>query len=676
MNRLLIWACMSLFVRTLWAQSVAVPDSLLRAPYDSLKIRSLANLSQNFIFSGDFDKASAYLQAAVKMNKTVRSKFCEADIISHYGLFYLHQHDTPKAVEHYLKAHELFDRHAFYRGAFLSIHKVGYAYFNEHEFNQAEKYYQKTHQYYLAHAAKLPKNFLAYVLESFAAVEGKRQNHEKALVFNERALEIYKHENDDEAYFSGMYNYALKLAHLKRTDEAAARFSEIAQYAKKAKDNYLEMYVQKGLCEVYLTINNPDEAIKVANYGIALSKNQSEQKEHQKDFHQFLSRAYEQKKDFEQALSYYRSAVALNDSVRDNEKKKAIAKIEAEFQTKQAREAAMINAFNQRKIAETQQRFQIEQAEYLAMLNVQKEKQLAFIKAQSEVEKTRSIAEISTKYATEQKETKIQQLNSENQSKTRQMQWLAAGMGVLALLLGGMIFLYQKVQKQNITLATQRNQLTTQNQTISEQSNKLELMMKELHHRVKNNLQIVSSLLNLQTYNLEDKKAVQAIREGQQRIEAMSLIHQRLYQKEHLTTIDMREYLSNLVESIMKTYGHTPEDFDLTLDIQERELDVELAMPIGLIVNELVTNSFKYAYQSTHHPSLTVSLKNDNGILLDVRDNGPGIDLATWEGRKGSFGKKLIKSLSEQLGGEAQVQNDNGTWYHLHIPSTRLKTAA
>lgn len=673
MNRLLIWVCLSLPISVLQAQSFTIPDSLVRPPYDSLKVRRLANLSQNFVFSGNFEKAEEYLKAAKVLNKKVRSIFCEADILSHYGLFYLHRHDTPKAVEYYLKAYELFDRHKFYRGAFLSIHKVGYVYFNEHEFDQAEKYYHKTHQYFLAHSTQLPKVFLAYVLESFAAVEGKRKNHAQALVFNGQALDILKKENDEEAYFSGLYNYALKLAHLKRTDEAAARFQEVALYAKKAKDIYLEMYVQKGLCEVYITNNQPDEAIKAAHHGIELSKSQSEQKEHQKDFHQFLSRAFEQKKDFEKAFSYYQSAVALNDSVRDNDKKKAIAKIEAEFRMKQSRENTLVNALTRRQIAETQQRFQAEKAEHLAILSASKERQLASIKAQAEIEKTRSIAEISTKYATTQKEAQIRQLDLENRNKTRQMQWLAAGTGLLLLLLGGMIFLYQKVQKQNLVLASQRNQLTTQNQTISEQSNKLELMMKELHHRVKNNLQIVSSLLNLQTYNMEDPKAVRAIREGQQRIEAMSLIHQRLYQKEHLTTIDMKEYLSNLIESIMRSYGYQPEHFDLTLDIQERELDVELAMPIGLIINELITNSFKYAYHLTNQPSLAVSLKNDRGIVLDVRDNGPGIDLTNWQNRKGSFGKKLIKSLSEQLGGEAQIQNENGVWYHLYIPTNRLK---
>ncbi len=674
MNRLIIGIYCCLTVQSAWAQHFFVPDSLLRPPFDSSKVIKLSDLSQNFVFNGQFEKADTYLRAATEINKKVRSKFCEADIIAHYGLLYLNRNNTPKAVEYYLKAHELFDRHRFYKGAFLSLHKIGYAYFKEHEFSQAEKYYQKTYQYFQVHDGQLPKIFLAYAFQNFASLEGKRKNHLQSLSYLEKSLAILKNEQDDEAYFSGLYNYALKLAHLKRIDEAAVRFQEIAQYADRVKDDYLKMYVRKGLCELYLIQNQPDAAIQAAREGMALAENQSEQKEHQKDFHQFLSRAYEQKKDFSPALEHYRSAVALNDSVRDNEKKKAIAKIEAEYEIKKMRETNSINALTQQRIAETRQRLQEEKAQHLAALNVEKEKQLAGISAQAEIEKTRSVAEISTKYATNQKEAQIKQLNQANLNKTRQMQWLTGGVGLLTLLLGGMIFLYQKVQKQNVILAAQRNQLTFQNRTISEQSNKLELMMKELHHRVKNNLQIVSSLLNLQTYNVEDPKTVLAIKESRQRIEAMSLIHQRLYQKDPLTTIDMKEYLSILVESLMRSYGYDSAHFDLQLDIREKELDVELAMPIGLIVNELVTNSLKYAYHDTPHPSLQVSLMNNNGLVLDVRDNGPGIDLAIWQSRKGSFGKKLIKSLSEQLEGEAQVKNQNGAWYHLHIPHKRLKS--
>ncbi len=205
------------------------------------------------------------------------------------------------------------------------------------------------------------------------------------------------------------------------------------------------------------------------------------------------------------------------------------------------------------------------------------------------------------------------------------------------------------------------------------------LMMKELHHRVKNNLAIVSSLLKLQSNRLDDEKAIQAVRVGQQRVEAMSLIHQRLYQTEHVTTINMRDYLTDLTQNLMQAYGYEPSFFDLQLIIEHAILDIDVAMPLGLIVNELATNAFKYAYSDDKRPLLRIALLNNHsaqaGITLEVQDNGPGIDMTDWQGTgsRSSFGKRLIASLAEQLEGHFRLYKENGTLFRLHIPEIRLQ---
>ena len=278
--------------------------------------------------------------------------------------------------------------------------------------------------------------------------------------------------------------------------------------------------------------------------------------------------------------------------------------------------------------------------------------------------KSRQLTELETRYQTQLKEDNIQQLAATNALQTRQIWAGVGGLIILTLLLGTLYWFFRRVQQSR--------------QRIQQQSDQMALIMKELHHRVKNNLAIVSSLLKLQSNRLDDEKAVQAVRVGQQRVEAMALIHQRLYQVDQVTTVDMQEYLTDLVESLMRAYGYQPDFFDLELTVQHPKLDVDVAMPLGLIVNELATNAFKYAYAEAERPSLRIALHNQaaqSGITLEVHDNGPGIDMADWHktGVRSSFGKRLITSLSEQLEGQFGLYKQDGTLFRLHIPEVRLQ---
>ena len=263
-----------------------------------------------------------------------------------------------------------------------------------------------------------------------------------------------------------------------------------------------------------------------------------------------------------------------------------------------------------------------------------------------------NVASLQTKFETAQKEAQIKELDYKNEAKTKQLLYAIIGLLVLGGLLGLSIYLYRNLQKNKEKVEAQSKQLST--------------LMKELHHRVKNNLAIVSSLLSIQSDRLEDENAAKAVREGQLRVQAMSLIHQRLYKTEDVTTINIKNYLSDLTESLMEAYGHTPDNFDLQINVDKPEMDVDLAIPIGLIVNELVTNSFKYAYEGIKKPSLIINLKNDKDLTLQVQDNGIGFDEKEMD-KKDSFGKELIKGLSNQVRGKCKFVSMNGTYFELSI---------
>jgi hypothetical protein len=188
-----------------------------------------------------------------------------------------------------------------------------------------------------------------------------------------------------------------------------------------------------------------------------------------------------------------------------------------------------------------------------------------------------------------------------------------------------------------------------------------EILLQEVHHRVKNNLQIISSILNLQTRSINDPKIHELIKETRYRIMSMSFIHDLLYQTKDFTNIDFSKYLQNITSNIMNTYTLN-KNIVLNLDTESILLNLDNAIPCGLIVNELITNAFKYAFPLGKQGEINVSLKLvGNKVVLSVADNGVGIanevDYKTTE----SLGFQLINSLVAQIGGELNYENVLGT---------------
>ena len=189
-----------------------------------------------------------------------------------------------------------------------------------------------------------------------------------------------------------------------------------------------------------------------------------------------------------------------------------------------------------------------------------------------------------------------------------------------------------------------------------------EVLLKEIHHRVKNNLQIICSLLNLQADAVADDAARLAFDESRNRVRSMALIHEQLYQTPDLAHIDLGEYLETLVASIKRSAGGNSSHVAFELDCHEVKLDIDRAVPCGLIVNELVTNALKYAFPDRQNGTITLQLRAENqAVILTVRDDGIGIvpDFH-WE-ESDSIGLQLVSALTEQLEGNARLDSDDGT---------------
>jgi two-component sensor histidine kinase len=207
-----------------------------------------------------------------------------------------------------------------------------------------------------------------------------------------------------------------------------------------------------------------------------------------------------------------------------------------------------------------------------------------------------------------------------------------------------------------------------QKDIISKALSDKDILIKEIHHRVKNNLQLISSLLTLQGRGIDDKKAKSAIQDGKNRVRSMALIHQDLYMKDKLKDINLKSYLEKLTTDLFLTYKIDHSSIELKLDIDDIDLDVDTIVPLGLIINELITNSLKYAFPDNNKGILKVSLKEKYETLeLEIVDNGVGFEAENV--RNDSFGTTLISALTRQLRGKLTTDSSNGTKTILTIPN-------
>ncbi len=224
---------------------------------------------------------------------------------------------------------------------------------------------------------------------------------------------------------------------------------------------------------------------------------------------------------------------------------------------------------------------------------------------------------------------------------------------LFSIFLGWMIYFTYQLKKRN-------KRIKSQNRIISKALNEKDLLVREIHHRVNNNLQLVSSLLTLQARSLDDEYANQVINASKSRVRSMALIHQGLYYQSNLNEINVKEYLGKLCKELFFTYNVSRQKVNLILNIDCIDIPIETLVPLGLIVNELVTNSLKYGFPGNRSGHLTITLKcNSNDIILIIEDDGIGYDQSTE--RSDSFGSTLVKTLAEQIEADITIDSNQGT---------------
>jgi two-component sensor histidine kinase len=230
------------------------------------------------------------------------------------------------------------------------------------------------------------------------------------------------------------------------------------------------------------------------------------------------------------------------------------------------------------------------------------------------------------------------------------------------LIIGLMVYLYRAKQRSNTMLKFRQDEINKQNLQLNQLLHEKEWLMKEVHHRVKNNLQIISSLLNTQSSYLDNEQALTAIRDSQNRMQAISIVHQKLYQSDDLASINLHIYIEELAQSIQDSF-QDKQNVKFTFNVAEIRLTTADTVPLGLILNEAITNSVKYAFAEGQQGIITISMFEtmEGQYQLSVRDNGKGLPDDFNVASCSSLGINLMIGLTEQLNGKFSIRSNGGT---------------
>ncbi|MCG2613473.1 sensor histidine kinase [Terrimonas sp. NA20] len=285
--------------------------------------------------------------------------------------------------------------------------------------------------------------------------------------------------------------------------------------------------------------------------------------------------------------------------------------------------------------------------------NERKSRQIEYLNMQFNIaEKEQSIILL-------EKEKKLQQNKLEKEQHTRS--WILGAVVLMVVIIGLLINYLLLKQRTNKTLTSQQNEIEKKNETLQHLVEEKEWLVREIHHRVKNNFHIVQGLLGTQSGYLKSGEAINALTDSRHRIQAMSIMHQKLYQSENLSSVNTAEYVHEIISHLRSSF-QTRQSIQFQLDVDAIQLDTSYCIPIGLILNETITNSIKYAFPDGQPGQISITLKhNHTHVVVNISDNGAGLPAGFNINNPDTMGMRLINGLTQDLDGEVKIVSDQGT---------------
>jgi two-component system, sensor histidine kinase PdtaS len=474
-----------------------------------------------------------------------------------------------------------------------------------------------------------PQIVLGSCYNSIGNIYYKLKNFNYALSFHRKALSIRKTLRDNRSIAQSYNNIANLYKEFKKYDSALFYFSESLEMKMEMKDFNSASSTLNNLGDVSLALNNLPSAERYYKESLKIKKEYNNREGECITLNN-LGRLYIRTGFYEDAKQHLNEASRIAKSLQMLEELKLNFELRVQLL----------------KIIGPHEKLVL----YMDSLLIVKDSLLAKNKAET-------LAELQARYETDKKEQQIVQLEKDRELQNIQVEysrlWMIVSVCGALLLLVIVLLVYNQYR---ISVKAKR---------------KVELLLQELHHRVKNNLQILSSVLSLQSLELKDESAIKAVKSNEGRVNAMALIHRKLYGSGGERSINIKEYVEELVSYLVHSYGYFGKEFKLDFTLQAINLDIDKAIPVGLVLNEIISNSFKYAFDYHPNPELKVdlSLSGTKELRIVIKDNGKGLPIEPDRiGESTSFGLKMVKMLMAEMKGKWEIKSLEGTTFELIIP--------
>jgi len=457
----------------------------------------------------------------------------------------------------------------------------------------------------------------AIVLSNQAIIYGEEGDEKKSVKNYRRAISIYESIGNQDNLASTYTNIGYSYSQLKQWDSAYYYLNKAVELSETQKNMGILAFAYSHLNSYFNGKGEPGQGLYYGHKGLEIAEI-IKNSQLRININNSLSYSYEGIGDYKKALLYHRKYQVLEDSVYNIENSQVIHDMQARYESEK------------------------------------KEKELAL--KQADIEKQQAMLE---------------------EEGTIRM-FLVGGL-VLVFVAAGFIYRAERLKARAFDkLSLLNEEVLTKNLLIETALGEKEALLKEIHHRVKNNLQVISSILNMQSRASASPEMLSVIQEGQSRVKAMALIHQKLYQTEKLSEIDFIEYAEELLEHLSSIFqGASGKEISRKVTASDIKLDIDVAIPLGLILNELISNAYKYAFEGRERGEISVELKrtSEGNLQLEVADNGNGLPLDFDLERAKSLGLKLVNILTRQLNGQMSFQSVAGAHFSILIQDMKSSPA-